>query len=120
MKFKTTIEIISEADDKNDAMEIVGEYLSGYLASGVDMRCSTRLVSNYKKGLISIAAISLILTISILSIGHIKPSKNLVGTISGFNAVQPPLKTASHANKVDFKKEWEAKQAREAFTYIKK
>ena len=37
VKFKTTIEISSEAENKNEAMEIVGEYLAGYLSSGVDM-----------------------------------------------------------------------------------
>lgn len=120
MKFKTTIEIISEAENKNEAMEIVGEYLAGYLSSGVDMRCSTNSVSSHKKGIISIIAISLLLTVSILSIGHIKPAKNFIGTVPLFNAVQPPLKTSSDANKGEFKKKWEARHTREALTHIKK
>ena len=120
VKFKTTIEISSEAENKNEAMEIVGEYLAGYLSSGVDMMCSTRSVSSHKKGIISVIVISLLLSISILSIGHIKPAKNFIGTIPVFNAVQPPLKTSSEANKGDFKKKWEAKHTKEALTHIKK
>lgn len=120
MKFKTTIEIISEAENKNEAMEIVGEYLSGYLASGVDMRCSTRIASTYNKPVIAIVISTIILTVSILSLGHIKPSKGFVGSVPGFNAVQAPLKTPSNANEAGFKKEWFTRQTREALNRIKK
>ena len=119
-KFKTTIEITSEAENKGEAMEIAGEYLSGNLTSGVDMRCATKRIHQYAKPLIGIVAVSLILIISIVSITYLKPSKDFVGNFSGINAVQPSLKTSSTPAKDDFKKEWETKQTREALKHIKK
>ena len=44
MKYKTTIEIVADAGDKSEAMEIAGEYLSGNLISGVRMKCRTNPV----------------------------------------------------------------------------
>ena len=119
MKYKTTIEIVTNAQDKNEAMEIVGEYLSGHLSSGVDMKCATRRFSHYAKPVISVIALSLVFFIGILSIINIKPSKITIGNISGINAVQPPLKTSATIEKADFKKEWEAKQTKEALKLIK-
>lgn len=120
MKFKTTIEIISEAENKNEAMEIVGEYLSGYLASGVDMRCSTKIASTYNKPFVAVLVSSLILAVTILSLNHIKPSKTFIGSVQGFNAVQTPLKTSPAANESGFKKEWETRHTKETLTHIKK
>lgn len=119
-KFKTTIELITEAENKNEAMEIVGEYLSGHLASGVDMHCQTRRQPAYNKAVISVVITMLILTISIFSIMQFKPGKSFVGAVPGINAVQPPLKTSSAVNKNDFKKEWEERQTKEALNRIKK
>jgi len=119
-KFKTTIEITSEAENKGEAMEIAGEYLSGNLTSGVDMRCSTKRIHQHNKALIGVIAVSLILLTSILSMSYLRPSKDFVGNFAGINAVQPPLKTSSSPAKDDFKKEWETKQTREALKHIKK
>ena len=120
MKYKTKIELITQAENKNEAMEIVGEYLSGYLASGVDMKCSTKRISNYNRHIISIAVTSLILTIVILLLSNIKPSKNSTGNFYGINAVQPPLRTSIDGDKSEFKKEWDTRQTREALSHIKK
>lgn len=119
MKYKTTIELVTNAQDKNEAMEIVGEYLSGHLSSGVDMKCYTKRHAPYVKATVSIVALSLVFFIGILSIINIKPSKITIGNIAGINAVQPPLKTSSSIEKADFKKEWEEKQTKEALKFIK-
>ena len=37
MKYRTVIEVVTEAKDKSEAIEIVGEYLSGDILSGVQM-----------------------------------------------------------------------------------
>lgn len=119
-KFKTTIELVTEAENKNEAMEIVGEYLSGQLASGVDMRCRTRRQPTYNKAVISVVVTMLILTISIFSIAQFKSNKSFVGAIPEINAVQSPLKTSSVVKENDFKKAWEARQTKEALNRIKK
>ncbi|MBI5143578.1 MAG: hypothetical protein HZA30_00725 [Candidatus Omnitrophica bacterium] len=119
MKYKTTIEIVTNAQDNNEAMEIVGEYLSGHLSSGVDMKCSTKRFSPYAKPIISVVALCLVFLIGILSVINVKPSKITIGNIAGINAVQPPLKTSSTIEKADFKKEWETKQTKEALKLIK-
>ncbi len=120
MKYKTVIEISSEADNKNEAMEIVGEYLSGNLTSGVDMRCRTKPVISYKKPLIGVALASVMLIIGLFSFTHLPSTKNFVGNLTGISAVQPTLKTSEASQKEKFKKEWEKKQMNEALNLIKK
>ena len=39
MKYKTIIELICDAADKEDAFHIAGEYLRGEVESGVEMKC---------------------------------------------------------------------------------
>jgi len=122
MKYKTTIEIVAEAEDRDEAMEIAGEYLSGNLISGVDMRCRTKPVQSFKKvGVVLSIAIFVLVTIGIVSSINTHGSKISLSNISGASAIQPPLKT-SILNKKDaeFKKEWENKQAKEILDYIKK
>lgn len=120
MKFKTKIEITSEAANKNEALEIVGEYLSGYLTSGVDMKCYTRPVSTAAKPIISVITVSLLLFIGFLSLSQIKSSKHSIGNVSTINAVQAPLRTSPAMKEYGFKKAWETKQAKEALNHLKK
>lgn len=121
MKFKTTIEIISEAEDKSEAREIAGDYLSGDLTSGVEMRCATRPLCNYKKSAISVTIISVAVIFGLIAAINIKHSQNTIRNISGLSAIQPPLKTSDAENKeLKFKKEWQDRQTRSALDYIKK
>ena len=39
MQYKTVIEIICEAVDDHEALDIAGEFLKGDLEAGVEMRC---------------------------------------------------------------------------------
>ena len=122
MKYKTTIEIVADAEDRNEAMEIAGEYLSGNLISGVDMRCRTKPVQSFAMaGIVSSIAIFLLIAVGIVSSINTQGSKVSLSSISGASAIQPPLKT-SILDKKDsaFKKEWEQKQAKEILDYIKK
>ena len=121
MKFKTTIEIVSEAENKNEAMEIVGEYLSGNIVSGVEMKCLTRPASAAYRNILAVAAISLVVSISALSAIHSKPYQGSSQNISGINAIQPPLRTYN-LDKGDgkFKRQWQSKQTKEALDYIKR
>ena len=121
MKFKTTIEIITEADSKAEATEIAGEYLSGNLVSGVKMTCKTRPSSAAKNGAIVALIISLLVTGGIFSVTQARsPQANNIGlSICGIRGVQPPLKTAPAIN-VDsgFKKDWNNKITESTLKHI--
>lgn len=122
MKYKTTIELVTEAKDKNEAIEIAGEYLSGNIMSGVDMKCLTRPVMRYGGKVIASISVSLALVI----VGFVvtlqtKTVQNVFHGGASISAVQPPLKTSSIEKKdSSFKKEWEDKQTRQMLDYIKR
>jgi hypothetical protein len=122
MKYKTTIELITEAKDKNEAVEIAGEYLSGNIISGVQMKCLSKPVALYNGKVVCTIAVTLALVI----VGFVvtlqsKAPQSLVSNTAAISAVQPPLKTVADSKKsVDFKKQWEAKQNKQILDYIKK
>lgn len=117
MKYKTTINITSEAKNKNEALEIVEDYLAGNIRTGVDMRCSTRPECKSLKVTCAVV-FSLIIIGVILIPTHLKTSGNIVQNASGLSAVQAPLKTDKKDAK--FKKEWEERQTKQAIEYIKR
>lgn len=122
MKYKTTIEIVSDAQDKNEAMEIAGEYLSGNIMSGVRMKCRAKPVTYYKvRAVAGVAVIALMVAVNVLFTVNVKQSQTVNRGIAGLDAINPPLKT-SIADKDDskFKKEWQAIQNQEALNYLKK
>lgn len=124
MKFRTTIEIVTEADNKAEATEIAGEYLSGNLVSGVKMTCKTRPSNVRRNGAIVAVVISVLVVGSIFSFAYVKspqPQNNIGMSICGIRGVQPPLKT-SPGDKADskFKKEWNNKITESALNHIKK
>lgn len=122
MKFKTTIQIITEAQDRDEAQEIAGEYLSGNLMSSVEMRCRTSRARDYKKcaGIIA-TAISVVIIVGLISVFQLKSSQGNVQNSFSFNAIQPPLKTQGLDNKdSQFKKEWQSRQAKQALDLIKR
>ena len=121
MRFKTKIEIISEAKDKNEAAEIAGEYLSGNVMSGIDMKCHTRPVVNTARNIIGIAAISAIFIMAALFVGHVKPAAMLPQAVGINNAIQPPLKTSEvNKNNNNFRKAWQDRQDKAALDSIKR
>ncbi len=122
MKFKTTIKLITEATDKNEAMDIAGEYLSGNLATGVDMRFRTvRLHNNVQRSAVALT-LALFLVLLTVHLSSVKYSQNSsIQNLPGDSVIQPPLKTSSDDKKnLDFKKEWQAKRVREALDSLKK
>lgn len=120
MKYKTNIEITSDAANKDEAMEIVGDYLSGNVASGIDMKCATRPVRFYNSTAAKASVVILLVTIGFFSGVKVKPHQNFVTGTCQMAAVTPPLKT-SDAGKSDmnFKREWQDKQTTEVINYIK-
>ena len=120
-KYKTKIEITSEASNKDEAMEIVGDYLSGNIASGIGMKYTTNPVRFYNNTAARITVVMILITLGFLSGVKTKAVYQPAVGICQMAAVQPPLKTSS-SNAIDtqFKKEWEDKQTREALNLIKK
>ena len=121
MKYKTTIKLITEAKDKNEAMEIAGEYLSGNLAGGVDMKFNTSIVYDNKQRLGIALAIIIIVGLVAINISPTKQNQNSLRNLPGDSLIQPPLKTSLMDNKYsDFKREWQAMHAKETLGLIKK
>lgn len=121
MKYKTNIEITSEAANKDEAMEIVGDYLSGNIASGIDIKYATKPVHFYNNPAAKVLAMALLMIIGFFSGVKVNPQQNFGVNMCQTAAITPPLKT-SEANKNDmrFKKEWQEKQTTEAISFIKK
>ncbi|MDD5496236.1 MAG: hypothetical protein PHP46_03945 [Candidatus Omnitrophica bacterium] len=120
MKYRTKIEIITEAEDKNEAVDLVGEYLSGNVITGIDMKCSTTPVQAYRKKVMTIALLGIVFVGTVFFSANIRPSYNSAHHIIGSNAVQPPLKTSiMEKHNSEFKKQWEAEQTRGALNSIK-
>lgn len=121
MKFKTTIKIVSEARDKNEAMEIAGEYLSGNLATGIDMQLRTNPVhsNNARAGIV--LAVLFVFGVAVAHLSHVKPPQNFISYLPGDSVVQPPLKTSQPDKKAaDFKTEWQAKHSQEVLNSLRK
>ena len=120
MKYKTNIEITSDAANKDEAMEIVGDYLAGNIASGIDMRCGTKPVHFYNNSAAKVIVVGLLVTMGFFSGIKAKPQHDFAVNMCQVAAVTPPLKT-SDANKNDarFKKEWKNKQTTEAILFFK-
>ena len=78
--YRTTIEIISEAENKDEAIEIAGEYLSGNLIYGVNMKCRTaKANANNAKYAASLALVALIFAVGIFFGANTKKSPSLTG-----------------------------------------
>ena len=120
MRFKTVIKLVSEAQDKSEALDVVEEYLAGNIVSGVDMKCVTKPVCSKAK-IAGVAALSVVVIAGVLLGSHIKHPQNILQTVSGVSAVQPPLKTSNIAKiSPKFKEEWQNKETEEALIQIKK
>lgn len=120
MKYKTNIEITSDASDKDEAMEIVGDYLSGNIVSGIDMKCATKPVRFYNNTAAKAAVVTILVMIGFLSGARAKPQHSLSMSMCQMAAVTPPLKTAnSDKDEMRFKNEWENKKTTETINFIK-
>lgn len=117
MKYNTIINITTDAKNRDEALDIVEEYLAGNIMSGVDMRCSTRPEHKAVKVTCAIALSLVIVALIVLPV-QLKTPHMMVQSAPGISAVQPPLKTDK--KDVNFKKEWEERQTKEVLEYIKR
>jgi hypothetical protein len=110
MQYKTTIEVVTEADSKYEAADLAGEFLKGNLSSGADIRVKT-ISSAKSKALRAIAVI--FVTSAVLSTPFI------YGKVSYRTAKVENKPVTSYAlktnltdiqNSAEFKKLWEKEQ----------
>jgi hypothetical protein len=116
-KYRTTIELITDASDEHEAVDIAGEYLRGGLESGVMIKCKTKSIRSI---MLIRAFASFGLVFSIGSIALLGNSKNEAPTLTStrnVSAIQAPLKTSQDEL---FRENWEDKENREVIEYIKK
>ena len=122
MKYRTIIEVICDADGKDDATNMAGEYLRGGFDGGVLMHSKTDLLwsHNVKKYALSTVLIVVMFLTMSLKVGP-------VGTFTENNAdssraicntytIMPALKTK---HKSDFKKEWTRKKEEAVLDFLK-
>jgi len=120
MRYRTVIEVVTEARDKSEAIEIVGDYLSGDVLSGVKMKYSTSAANGIKKAVITITALSLMLVGGMISMYLTKPIGSGAPSAAGMSAVQPPLQTqVIHIRDAQFKAQWQDEHNKEALRKIK-
>ena len=120
-KYKTVIEIVCEAEDHNEAMDVAGEYLRGALSSGVSMRCQTRPLSGGSRfmltGFMALGLIGAGFLSTNLAILKPHQAQNQLG----FNACQAPLRTTiTGPAETRFKESWQDKGLSGALKRIKK
>ena len=120
MRFKTVIKLVSEASNKNEALEVVEEYLAGNIVSGVDMKCVTRPLHNKTK-IAAVAALLFMAAVGIYMLSTLRQIPCSLPVVSGVSAVQPPLNTSGIAqDEVHFKRDWQDRHIKEALDYISK
>jgi hypothetical protein len=123
MKYRTVIELICDAADKDDAFHTAGEYLRGEVESGVDMRCKAVSLKTHRMVRCAAFCFATMFLLSTLLVGIATKEKNAnLKKISDFVlsntcTIQPVLKTKHTA---DFRDKWEDKKDKVMLEYLKK
>jgi hypothetical protein len=123
MKYRTVIELICEAADKEDAFHTAGEYLRGEVESGVEMKCkaiSLKVHRMLRYGIASVLVVFLFSTLAagIATRGREESLRNISELVlSNTCTIQPVLHTK---HKTGFKEKWETKKDEAILEYLKK
>lgn len=124
MRYRTVVEVICNASDKDEASNIAGEYLKGEIDFGVEMKCHTESLAGHRA--IKCAAGSAVLLLFIATfIFKVTPvSLDDAGTKGGYkmafqdtHTVMPELKTK---HREDFKQEWQERKDDAILEYLKR
>ena len=122
MKYRTVVELICDASDKEEAINIAGEYLKGEIDFGVDLRCTavSLWAHRMKKYTASCAILLLMFSTLFLKVQSLSDGTKIPVFTSGdchnTYTVQPALKTTTEE---EFKKEWEEKKGEAVLDYLK-
>jgi hypothetical protein len=122
MKFRTTIELICEAADKDDAYNVAGEYLRGEIDKGVKMNFHTMTLGKHRVLKYGASCFAALFFFAICFTRGTINEQNNVQTSNGYCSipvtctVQPGLKTKDVES---FKSEWKEKKEEAILEYIK-
>ena len=123
MKYRTIIELICDAQNKDDALHTVGEYLRGEVDSGVDMRFRAIMLVTHRIQKYGVMSLLVVFFLSTLFLGVATKEKNKslrrISDLVSSNTytIQPVLKTTY---KTGFKKKWEQEKDKAIIEYLKK
>lgn len=111
MEYKTTIEVVTDADSEYEAADIAGEFLKGNINSGADIKVKTMSAAKSMRINALIVAGVTLAALTVFLVGN-KVSYEIAkaeGKPVTSYAIQPPLKTnlADIQNSSEFKKIWE-------------
>lgn len=121
MQYKTTIEIVTEADSEHEAADIAGEFLKGNFTEAADIKVKTVSVARLSRihAILAICAISALFgAVVIYNNVSYKIAKMEMKPATSY-AIQPPLKTNldDMQNNNTFKADWE-KEYKKRFNSI--
>jgi hypothetical protein len=122
MKYRTVIELICDAGDKDEASNIAGDYLKGDVDFGVEMHCKTESLWGHRaaKYAASSAVAIVIFASFLLRVAPVAVEEQASGGYrAGFqntSTVMPELKTK---HKADFKQEWQDRKDDAILEYLK-
>jgi N-acyl-L-homoserine lactone synthetase len=115
MHYKTTIEVVTDADNAHEATDIAGEFLRGDINTGADLRVKTVSVAKSRFVKIALAAGVAAAAIGSVLIGgkaYISIASAQKIPVTAY-AIQPPLRTnQADLQSEEFKKLWEKQQQR--------
>ena len=117
MKYRTIIEVIADADNQEEALDLAGEFLRGEIEDGVKMKCSTKPLRSYILASVGIFVLLFSTMIGFASIGFTKAQPVSFTGVGKLRACPPPLKTARTTK---FKKAWQKEEAKKVLDYVKK
>jgi len=122
MRYRTVIEVICDAANADDAVDIAGDYLSGKVDFGVEMASNTVSMRVHKirkfaiSGLAAVVLLSVVL-VKLLPAGSVSAEKGSSGPVlCSTYTVMPTLKTSGES---EFKNQWEEKKDEAVLNYIK-
>ena len=99
MKYKTIIEVITEADDPQDAADVAGDYLRGFIDSGVQMKCQTKPATNrmHIACFVPLVLLTCLFTsLFLLKSDSVKKEGITISPVRNVSAIQPPLRSEVH------------------------
>lgn len=118
MRYKTTIEVFTEAEDKREAIDIAGEYLRGALEADAQIRVRAIPI----RWALSLRLLGVVLCIGILAmvyfVGNRGSDYRLARTkkesVTSY-AVHPPLKIGTE----EFREAWEKEEREVVNSYAR-
>ena len=122
MKYKTIIELICDAANKEDAANIAGDYLRSEVDFGVSMNCRTFALRTYRIVKYAVTTVIAMMFFSVILCRFFplgKDAETGEGTKIGFGStctVVPALKTEHDEG---FKEDWEKKQDESVLEFLK-